>query len=128
MYLIGAASSAAAATMIVLSIAPFSSSMLATWTTVDIRCPIATYTQTRSLSLLLMIVSIATADLPVWRSPMISSRWPRPGAVKARRQLTQPGLPGVNGNQLGAQRRRQPGRPTECLTRGIGAVNAHHDL
>ena len=26
----------------------------------------------------LMIVSIATAVLPVWRSPMISSRWPRP--------------------------------------------------
>src|SRR3982751_4231977 len=29
-------------------------------------------------SLLLMIVSIAIAVLPVWRSPMISSRWPRP--------------------------------------------------
>ena len=26
----------------------------------------------------LMIVSRATAVLPVWRSPMISSRWPRP--------------------------------------------------
>src|SRR6476469_4378940 len=26
----------------------------------------------------LMIASTATADLPVWRSPMISSRWPRP--------------------------------------------------
>jgi hypothetical protein len=26
----------------------------------------------------LMIVSIASAVLPVWRSPMISSRWPRP--------------------------------------------------
>ena len=26
----------------------------------------------------LMMVSIATAVLPVWRSPMISSRWPRP--------------------------------------------------
>jgi hypothetical protein len=25
-----------------------------------------------------MIVSIAMAVLPVWRSPMISSRWPRP--------------------------------------------------
>src|SRR3954454_10702963 len=31
-----------------------------------------------SWSLLLMIVSIAIADLPVWRSPMISSRLPRP--------------------------------------------------
>src|ERR1700746_3673190 len=47
-------------------------------TTVDIRCPMATYTQTRSRSLLLMIVSIAIAVFPVWRSPMISSRWPRP--------------------------------------------------
>src|SRR5215216_6139418 len=37
--------------------------------------------QMRSRSLLLMIVSIAMADLPVWRSPMISSRWPRPIAV-----------------------------------------------
>src|SRR5829696_2899175 len=34
--------------------------------------------QIRSLSRLLMIVSIAIAVLPVWRSPMISSRWPRP--------------------------------------------------
>ena len=25
-----------------------------------------------------MMVSTATAVLPVWRSPMISSRWPRP--------------------------------------------------
>ena len=34
--------------------------------------------QIMSLSRLLMIVSIAIAVLPVWRSPMISSRWPRP--------------------------------------------------
>ena len=34
--------------------------------------------QIRSLPFWLMIVSIATAVLPVWRSPMISSRWPRP--------------------------------------------------
>ena len=42
MNLIGAASSAGAATMIVFSIAPFSSSISVTWTTVDIRWPIAT--------------------------------------------------------------------------------------
>src|SRR5882757_3202634 len=30
-----------------------------------------------------MKVSIATAVLPVWRSPMISSRWPRPTGVSA---------------------------------------------
>src|SRR5215211_6752786 len=34
--------------------------------------------QTRSEPLLLMIVSIAIAVFPVWRSPMISSRCPRP--------------------------------------------------
>src|SRR3954452_1332389 len=37
--------------------------------------------QTRSESRLLMIVSIAMAVLPVWRSPMISSRWPRPMGI-----------------------------------------------
>src|SRR3990167_9291575 len=31
----------------------------------------------------LMKVSIATAVLPVWRSPMISSRWPRPTGTRA---------------------------------------------
>ena len=45
---------------------------------VEAFCPIATYTQMRSLPFWLMIVSTATAVLPVWRSPMISSRWPRP--------------------------------------------------
>ena len=35
-----------------------------------------------------MIVSIATAVLPVWRSPMISSRWPRPIGVIASMTLT----------------------------------------
>ncbi len=29
----------------------------------------------------LMIVSMAMAVLPVWRSPMISSRWPRPMGI-----------------------------------------------
>src|SRR5215217_195750 len=83
MNLIGAASSAGAATMIVLSIASCSRSVSATCTTVDIRWPIATYTHTMSLSRLLTIVSIAICDLPVWRSPMISSRWPRPIGIIA---------------------------------------------
>ena len=83
MNLIGAASSAGAATMIVLSSAPYSSSVCASATTVDMRWPIATYTDTTSVSLLLMIVSIAIAVLPVWRSPMISSRWPRPIGIIA---------------------------------------------
>src|SRR3954451_16061183 len=97
MYLIGAASSAEAATMIVVSSAPFSRSVSATWTTVDMRWPIATYTQIRSLSLLLMIVSIATALLPVWRSPMISSRWPRPIAVMASMALMPVSIGSITG-------------------------------
>src|SRR3954464_2466929 len=35
------------------------------------------------VSLLLMIVSTAIAVLPVWRAPMISSRWPRPIGIIA---------------------------------------------
>ncbi len=42
MYLIGAASSAGAATMIVFSSAPFSASVSAMPTTVAMRCPMAT--------------------------------------------------------------------------------------
>ena len=37
--------------------------------------------QIRSRPLLLMMVSSAIAVLPVWRSPMISSRWPRPMGI-----------------------------------------------
>ncbi len=58
--------------------APVSSSLRTTVAMVDAFWPIATYTQSRSLPLELMMVSIATAVLPVWRSPMISSRCPRP--------------------------------------------------
>jgi hypothetical protein len=35
----------------------------------------------------LMIVSIATAVLPVCRSPMMSSRWPRPIGIRASMAL-----------------------------------------
>ena len=35
-----------------------------------------------------MIVSTATAVLPVWRSPMISSRWPRPIGIIASMALS----------------------------------------
>src|SRR5665213_1558480 len=78
MYCIAADSDADAATMIVYAIASCSSSLRTTLAMVDAFCPIATYTHVRSLPFWLMIVSIATAVLPVWRSPMISSRWPRP--------------------------------------------------
>ena len=47
--------------------------------------------QTRPLPFWLMIVSIAIAVLPVWRSPMISSRWPRPIGIRASIALM-PGL------------------------------------
>ena len=39
--------------------------------------------QIRPLPFWLMIVSMAMAVLPVWRSPMISSRWPRPIGISA---------------------------------------------
>src|ERR1043165_3279514 len=35
----------------------------------------------------LMMVSTAIAVLPVWRSPMISSRWPRPMGIMASMAL-----------------------------------------
>ena len=44
-------------------------------------CPHATYTQTTSSPFWLMIASTAIAVFPVLRSPMMSSRWPRPIGV-----------------------------------------------
>ena len=44
--------------------------------------------QTRPLPFWLMIVSRVMAVLPVWRSPMISSRWPRPIGISASMALT----------------------------------------
>src|SRR5262252_9394462 len=85
MQYIAADSEADAATMMVYAIAPCSSSFLTTLAMVEAFWPIATYTQIRSLPFWLMMVSIATAVLPVWRSPMISSRWPRPiGTIESR--------------------------------------------
>ncbi len=43
--------------------------------------------QIRSWPFWLMIVSTAIAVLPVWRSPMISSRWPRPMGIMASMAL-----------------------------------------
>ena len=40
-----------------------------------------------SVSFWLRIASIAMAVLPVWRSPMISSRWPRPMGIMASMAL-----------------------------------------
>src|SRR3569623_2111039 len=77
-YCMAADSEAEAATTIVYSIAPLASSARTMFLIVDAFWPIATYTQVMFWPRWLMIVSTATADLPVWRSPMISSRWPRP--------------------------------------------------
>ena len=73
-----AESEAAAATTIVYSSAPCSSSLRTTLAIVEAFWPIATYTQKMPLPFWLMMASTATAVLPVWRSPMISSRCPRP--------------------------------------------------
>src|SRR5919106_3027276 len=78
MYCIAADSEADAATTIVYAMAPCSSSLRTTLAMVEAFWPMATYTQNKSLPFWLMMVSTATAVLPVCRSPMISSRWPRP--------------------------------------------------
>ena len=44
--------------------------------------------QMTPVSFWLMMVSRATAVLPVWRSPMISSRWPRPMGIMASMALS----------------------------------------
>src|SRR4051794_27095309 len=66
----------------------------------------------------LMIVSIATAVLPVLRSPMISSRWPRPTGVMASMDL----MPVCNGSVTG-WRATMPGACTSrrrSLSAAIG--------
>jgi hypothetical protein len=55
--------------------------------TVEAFWPIATYTQITPWPFWLMIVSSAMAVLPVERSPMISSRWPRPIGIMASMAL-----------------------------------------
>ena len=51
--------------------------------TVEAFWPMATYTQIMFSFFWLMIVSMPMAVLPVLRSPMISSRWPRPIGIMA---------------------------------------------
>ena len=55
----------------------------------------------------LMMVSMAMAVLPVWRSPMISSRWPRPIGIMASMAL----MPVCRGSTTGA-RPTTPGATT----------------
>ncbi len=58
--------------------APCSSSLRTTFAIELCFWPMATYTHLMPEVFWLMMVSMAIAVLPVWRSPMISSRWPRP--------------------------------------------------
>ena len=78
MYCMAAGVEAEAATMMVWPMAPCSSSLRTTFAMVDCFWPMATYTHLMPEDFWLMMVSMAIAVLPVWRSPMISSRWPRP--------------------------------------------------
>ncbi len=78
MYCSAAGMAAEATTTIVCFMALCSSSLRTTLAMVEAFCPIATYTHLTPESFWLMMVSMASAVLPVWRSPMISSRWPRP--------------------------------------------------
>ncbi len=78
MYCIGAGSLAEAQTTMEYSIAPADFSFSTTLATVEAFWPMPTYTQMTPVPFWLMIVSIAIAVLPVPRSPMMSSRWPRP--------------------------------------------------
>ncbi len=90
-YCIGAGSDAVAAITMEYSRAPCSSSTFTNWATVERFWPIATYTQYSLIfssgcafsGFWFRMVSSAIAVLPVWRSPMISSRWPRPTGISA---------------------------------------------
>ena len=63
-----------------------------------------------------MIASMAMAVLPVWRSPMISSRWPRPTAVIASMAL----MPVYSGSFTG-WRSTTDGAWTSSVRRSVGA-------
>src|SRR5882672_10585347 len=78
MYCMAAGTDAEAATIIVWAMAPCSASLRTTLAMVDCFWPMATYTHLMPEDFWLMMVSMAIAVLPVWRSPMMSSRWPRP--------------------------------------------------
>ena len=66
---------------------------------VDSFWAIATYTQMTPVPFWLRIVSMAMAVLPVLRSPMISSRWPRPIGVMASIDL----IPVWSGSSTGCR-------------------------
>ena len=95
-YLKPAGSEAGAATMVVYSMAPASSSApltrgdrraLLADRDVDAAHLLVDGSPDSQLAFWLMIVSIAMAVLPVWRSPMMSWRWPRPIGIIASMAL-----------------------------------------
>ena len=65
----------------------------------------------------LMIVSSATAVLPVWRSPMISSRWPRPIGTMASIAL----MPVCSGSLTG-WRSTTPGAMRSTAPKAVVAI------
>src|SRR4026207_1601190 len=94
--------------------------------------------QTSPFPFWLMIVSIAIAVLPVCRSPMISSRWPRPIGMSASialmpvwtgvstdlRTMTPGAMRSTGRRALGWIRARAAGRPAGGRLRRHGAVVA----
>ena len=102
MYCMGALVPAPAATTIVYSMAPFFFSVSTTPAIVDSFWPTATYTHTTASGVpqyffWLMIASRHTAVLPVLRSPMTSSRWPRPTGIMLSTAL----MPNCSGSFTG---------------------------
>src|SRR3989304_4735563 len=77
--------------------------------------------QTRPWPFWLMIASMAIAVLPVWRSPMISSRWPRPVGVRGWIALTAVWA-GVRGARAAAP---PPGEPLAALRAEAHAAAGH---
>src|SRR6266850_1067131 len=67
-----------------------------------------------------MMVSMATAVFPVWRSPMISSRWPRPMGIMASMAL----IPVCSGSFTG----RRFTTPGASLSVGMLQQLARHDF
>ena len=99
-------------TTTVYSMAPCARRVSTVWATVEPFWPIATYMHFTPWPRWLMTVSMATEVLPVFRSPIISSRWPRPMGVIASMAL----IPVCRGCFTGWRDddARAPGSPSAC--------------
>ena len=76
-----ALSLAVEATTTVCSMAPACSSVCASWAMVEAFCPMEQYTHMTPLPFWFNIAERAMLVLPVCRSPMMSSLWPRPMGI-----------------------------------------------